>query len=76
VQALLAQNRDLVEALRDALSECDELVGEEIVEVLTEAEARRPAPAAPLPAAATGEGGGGRGDELVIDLTGEPLTRG
>jgi cell division protease FtsH len=41
VQAVLAANRDLVEALRDALIERDELVGEEIVEVIHLALARR-----------------------------------
>jgi cell division protease FtsH len=77
VQALLAQNRDLVEALRDALIERDELVGDEIVDVLAAAEARRPVSTTttPPPAAAAGEGGGGPGDELVIDLTGEPVSR-
>ena len=40
-------NRHLVEALRDALLDRDELIGEEILEVLTEAEAGL---TAPLPA--------------------------
>jgi cell division protease FtsH len=39
---VLSQNRDVVEALRDALLERDELVGEEISQVIVEAfEARR-----------------------------------
>jgi ATP-dependent Zn protease len=74
VQALLAQNRDLVEALRDALIERDELVGDEILEVLAGVRRRREpvGEAVPGPAAAEGEGGGELRDELVIDLTGEP----
>ncbi len=49
VTALLARNRDLVGALRDALMERDELVGDEIVSVIRSALDRRgqPAPAAP-----------------------------
>ena len=41
VAALLTANRDLVQALRDALIERDELVGEEIILVLQEALAER-----------------------------------
>jgi ATP-dependent Zn protease len=41
VQTMLDDNRHLVMALRDELLEKDELVGEEIVEVLREAEAKR-----------------------------------
>ena len=41
VMSVLDENRDLVEALRDALIERDELVGEEIVEVIKAAAARR-----------------------------------
>jgi cell division protease FtsH len=41
VQEVLATNRDLVEALRDALIERDELVGEEIIVVIQQALARR-----------------------------------
>jgi len=41
VQTLLDNNRHLVIALRDELLEREELVGEEIVEVLTEAEQRK-----------------------------------
>jgi cell division protease FtsH len=41
VQEVLAANRDLVEALRDALIERDELVGEEIIVVIQQALARR-----------------------------------
>jgi ATP-dependent Zn protease len=41
VTDLLVRNRDLVKALRDALIERDELVGEEIVQVVKEALARR-----------------------------------
>ena len=51
VKEQLDRNRDLVEALRDALSEREELLGEEILEVLRQVEAGRaePAPAAPPP---------------------------
>lgn len=42
VRRLLASNRDLVEALRDALLERHELVGEEITGVLEKAVASRP----------------------------------
>lgn len=42
VRQLLAGNRDLVEALRDALLERHELVGDEITEVLEKAVASRP----------------------------------
>jgi cell division protease FtsH len=42
--ALLTDNRDVVEALRDALIERDELVGEEIIEVIRVALARRTEP--------------------------------
>jgi cell division protease FtsH len=41
IHAVLAANRDLVEALRDALIARDELVGEEIVAVIHQALARR-----------------------------------
>jgi ATP-dependent Zn protease len=41
IRADLEANRDLIEALRDALIARDELVGEEIVRVLEEAVARR-----------------------------------
>jgi ATP-dependent Zn protease len=43
VTSALDENRDLLEALRDALLARDELVGEEILEVLREALARRSA---------------------------------
>jgi ATP-dependent Zn protease len=43
VTELLAQNLDLVEALRDALQEREELMGDEILEVLEDAERKRPA---------------------------------
>jgi ATP-dependent Zn protease len=39
--ALLTDNRDVLEALRDALIERDELVGEEILEVIRVALSRR-----------------------------------
>ena len=46
VRTLLAANRHLVEALRDALLQREELIGSEITDVLTAArDARRPAPA-------------------------------
>ena len=40
---VLAENRDLVEALRDALIAGDELVGDEITGVIEQAVARRAA---------------------------------
>jgi cell division protease FtsH len=43
VAGVLAENRDLVEALRDALIARDELVGDEITDVIEEAIARRAA---------------------------------
>ena len=42
VRTLLQEDRDLVGALRDALIEHEELLGEEILAVLAEAESRRP----------------------------------
>jgi ATP-dependent Zn protease len=45
VYYLLENNRDLVEALRDALLEHEELLGDEIINCLEEARARRPKPA-------------------------------
>lgn len=42
VGALLAENRDVVEALRDALIERDELVGDEILVVIEKSLANRP----------------------------------
>ena len=62
ISGLLASNRDLVEALRDTLIACDELVGEEILVVVREALNRRKPAEAPAP------------DEKpapVIDLTDE-----
>jgi cell division protease FtsH len=48
VRYLLETNRDLVEALRDALLDREELLGDEIIHVLEEAKARRKdAPAGP-----------------------------
>ncbi|TMK86653.1 MAG: AAA family ATPase [Actinobacteria bacterium] len=41
VRTVLSENRDVVDALRDALIERDELVGEEIVAVIHQALARR-----------------------------------
>jgi hypothetical protein len=40
---VLEENRDIVEALRDALIERDELVGDQITDVIRAALARRPA---------------------------------
>ncbi len=48
VRRLLATNRDLVEALRDALLERHELVGEEITSVLEKAVTARPDGARPV----------------------------
>jgi ATP-dependent Zn protease len=42
VTELLAQNLDLVKALRDALQEQEELMGDEILRVLQDAERKRP----------------------------------
>jgi predicted transcriptional regulator len=50
VKEQLDRNRVLVEALRDALLEREELIGDEILEVLGRAEAGRATPAAPRPA--------------------------
>jgi cell division protease FtsH len=50
VKEQLDRNRVLVEALRDALLEREELIGDEILEVLGRAEAGRAAPAPPRPA--------------------------
>lgn len=47
VRRLLAANRDLVEALRDALIERHELIGDEITAVLEAAAARQAAPTSP-----------------------------
>jgi ATP-dependent Zn protease len=44
VAYLLETNKDLVEALRDALLEREELMGDEILTVLADAEKRRSAP--------------------------------
>jgi hypothetical protein len=41
IRGVLEENRDLVEALRDALIVRDELVGEEIVQVIHQALAKR-----------------------------------
>jgi ATP-dependent Zn protease len=41
IRAVLEENRDLVEALRDALIARDELVGEEIVQVIHQALEKR-----------------------------------
>jgi cell division protease FtsH len=49
VKEQLDRNRVLVEALRDALLEREELIGDEILEVLGRAEAGRATPA-PRPA--------------------------
>lgn len=51
VRRLLASNRDLVEALRDALLERHELVGEEITSVLEKAVTARPDGVRPVPPA-------------------------
>jgi cell division protease FtsH len=48
VRTLLQEDRDLVAALRDALIEHEELLGEEILAVLSEAESRRPSTEEPL----------------------------
>jgi cell division protease FtsH len=50
VKEQLDRNRVLVEALRDALLEREELIGDEILEVLHRAEAGGAAPALPRPA--------------------------
>jgi ATP-dependent Zn protease len=42
VAYVLDNNRDLIEALRDALFEREELLGDEILNVLKEAESKRP----------------------------------
>ncbi|MGN6612986.1 MAG: AAA family ATPase [Angustibacter sp.] len=66
VRELMSANRHLVEALRDALLERHELIGPQITDVLTAAQARHTAAGAPgvTPADAPGDG-------VVIDLTGQ-----
>jgi cell division protease FtsH len=61
VTRVLGENRDLVEALRDALIERDELIGDQITDVLEAAIARRPVPSTSPPS----------GADRLIDLTGE-----
>jgi ATP-dependent Zn protease len=56
VKRVLDENRDIVEALRDALTERDELVGTQITDVIHAALARRPAPTA---------------DRRIVDLSGD-----
>ncbi len=58
---LLEANRDLVEALRDALLEREEILGDDILAAIAEAEARRPAQASsatrvPIPAKRSSSG--------------------
>ncbi|MGN6300666.1 MAG: AAA family ATPase [Angustibacter sp.] len=70
VRELMSANRHLVEALRDALLECHELIGPQITDVLSAAQAAHAAdgaPAVPLADAA----GEATGDGVVIDLTGQ-----
>ncbi|HEX3003964.1 MAG TPA: AAA family ATPase [Angustibacter sp.] len=80
VRELMSANRHLVEALRDALLERHELIGSQITEVLSAAQARQAAvggPAVPLADAAvegtvgSGDGDDGVDDGVVIDLTGQ-----
>jgi cell division protease FtsH len=59
VRDVLDQNRDIVEALRDALIERDELVGDQITDVIRAALSRRPQGATTEPA-------------RIVDLTEEP----
>jgi cell division protease FtsH len=63
VKEQLDLHRPLVEALRDALLEREELIGAEIMEVLSAAEAglERPKPARPPPGPARRAGRSGRG---------------
>jgi cell division protease FtsH len=58
VTDLLVANRDLVRALRDALIERDELVGQEILQVLEEALIRRDGSPRPVPRIAADEAAG------------------
>ena len=70
VRELMSANRHLVEALRDALLERHELIGPQITDVLSAAQAAHAAdgaPAVPLADAA----GEATGDGVVIDLTGQ-----
>jgi ATP-dependent Zn protease len=65
VRELMSANRHLVEALRDALLDQHELIGPQITEVLSAAQARHAAAGAPGVALAETPGG------VVIDLTGQ-----
>jgi len=65
IRGVLAENKDLVEALRDALIARDELVGEEIVQVIHQALAKRHGVSSNGGPAATGS------DTLIV-LTDEP----
>ncbi|KQX65794.1 ATPase [Angustibacter sp. Root456] len=66
VRELMSSNRHLVEALRDALLERHELIGPQITEVLSTAQARHAAGGAPAVSLADAPG-----DGVVIDLTGQ-----
>ena len=57
VKEQLGLHRHLVEALRDALLEREELIGNEILEVLRQAEAGRARPAPPVEVADPGPAG-------------------
>jgi ATP-dependent Zn protease len=48
-RAMLTENRHVVEALRDALLECHELIGDEIIDVIHDAVARSGSQAAAEP---------------------------
>jgi cell division protease FtsH len=67
IRGVLEDNRDLVEALRDALIARDELVGEEIVQVIHQALAKR---------AGFSKNGGpvATGSDTLIVLTDEPTS--
>jgi ATP-dependent Zn protease len=74
VRELMNANRHLVEALRDALLERHELIGPEITDVLSAAQARHAqagGAAVPLADATTDPTEAGGPDGVVIDLTGQ-----
>jgi cell division protease FtsH len=65
IRGVLAENHDLVDALRDALIARDELVGEEIIQVIHEALAKRHG-------VSRNGGPAAKGSDTLIVLTDEP----
>ena len=63
---MLGENRHVVEALRDALLERHELIGDEILDVIHAAVAGPGATPTPPPAEAPVEAGAGEGSPTVL----------